>query len=296
LQGWQQTVDVYVRRDHRPQDGRGAPVFFFVHGGGWIIGDKLTAPYTLFARLLRDGWIVVSCNYRLAPRVALPELFTDVKRALAWVKTEVCTRFGGDPAAVACGGESAGGHLALMLAVTANERAFQPDCEGVDTSMAACVDLYGLNDLADSQGHYARRDHGATRRFLAVKVFQRPWEGNEALYQQYTPSAWLARRPAEALPPFLLVHGGIDNLVPVEDSQAFFAALQQRRAQAAAKAAANGAPGGDGGGGAAPDVLIVLPTAHHSFNWVPSPRTLAVDEAAAAFLRRTVVERRPVVA
>ena len=71
-QPFQNRLDVFVRRD---QAQRGpAPVFLYVHGGGWIISDKAFVPYSLFATLLRRGWIVVCCNYRLAPGVPMAEL------------------------------------------------------------------------------------------------------------------------------------------------------------------------------------------------------------------------------
>ena len=256
-----------------------APVLFYVHGGGFIVGDKAFSPRTLFATALRAGWLVVSCNYRLAPRVPLSEIVTDVKRALAWTKTEGCERFGGKASAVVCAGESAGGHLALMLTLTAHDKSYQPGFEAVDTSVSACVDLYGVHDLLDSSKYFAQRDKGAMIRFMARDVVQQPLDdAHKAQWLRYSPRDLLTATAPELVPPILGVHGAFDNLVPVPDARAFYSLLRQRRASAAA--------------GAAPprvaDVYIELATAHHCFNWIPSPRTLAFDAAALAFMTAAV--------
>ena len=270
-QPFQNRLDVFVRRD---QAQRGpAPVFLYVHGGGWIISDKAFVPYSLFATLLRRGWIVVCCNYRLAPGVPMAELVTDVKRALAWTKSEGCARFGGDPNAVAVGGESAGGHLSLTVALTGGDASYQPGFEGADTRVMACLDLYGVHDITDEGGHFAVRDQGAFVDFMATQVMQAPLHSHRPLWERYSPRALLEAADVDAIPSIFGVHGVLDNLVPVNDARDFYKRLRQLR------------PAEDA-------VFIELATAHHCFNWLPSPRTMAYDEAAAAFLAHVHARRQ----
>ena len=127
---------------------RDAPVLVQIHGGAWMTGNKRTQGRLLMNRLARAGWVCVAINYQLSPRVRYPEHLVDCKRALAWVRDHV-GEFGGDPSRVAVTGGSAGGHLAALVALTANDPAFQPGFETVDTSVMACVSMYGAYMLGE---------------------------------------------------------------------------------------------------------------------------------------------------
>ena len=76
-------LDLYRPRDADP--GKPLPVFFYVHGGGWVIGDKATQGLPLMAHVAARGWIGVNVNYRLSPHATFPDHLIDVKRALHWV-------------------------------------------------------------------------------------------------------------------------------------------------------------------------------------------------------------------
>lgn len=102
-----QAVDVY-----RPP-GEGHPVFVFVHGGGWVEGDRRL--YAKLGRAVAAAGIVTVCvGYRLSPEVKHPEHVRDVAAALRWVRDHI-SEHGGDPARVCLGGHSAGGHLAALV-------------------------------------------------------------------------------------------------------------------------------------------------------------------------------------
>jgi acetyl esterase/lipase len=107
-----QMLDVF-----RPKGIEGRPVVIFVHGGGWIIGDKcLFGLYRAFGRFLaRQGIVAVLPNYRLSPAVEHPEHVKDVARAFAWTRRHV-KDYGGDPDQIFLCGHSAGGHLVSLLA------------------------------------------------------------------------------------------------------------------------------------------------------------------------------------
>lgn len=78
-------------------------------------------------------------------------------------------QFGGDPDFVMVGGESAGGHLSMMLAMTPNEAVYQNGFEDTDTTVNGCIDLYGAHDLTDANDEFQQRDlKGEFRFFIAV--------------------------------------------------------------------------------------------------------------------------------
>ena len=145
---------------HDGVPGRAKPVLVYIHGGGWTVGDKMFAARALVNYLAQhEGVVVCSVNYRLAPEVSFPGQLHDLKRALWHIKQNVHT-WGGDPAKVCVAGESAGGHLTALMALTANNRAYDPpEFTGhEDTSVCCAVDIYGVHDLADSEGHHRSLD------------------------------------------------------------------------------------------------------------------------------------------
>jgi acetyl esterase/lipase len=132
-------LDVYRHRD-RPT---GCPTLLQVHGGGWVLGSKNEQGVPLMLHLASRGWVCVSADYRLSPRATFPDPLIDLKHALRWIREEG-PAYGVDPDFVAVTGGSAGGHLAALVALTANEPAYQPGFEKVDTSVRACVAFYGV--------------------------------------------------------------------------------------------------------------------------------------------------------
>jgi len=112
-------------REHRldvmvPHDAESSlPVYIYFHGGGWTSGDK--APLTKYAASqAADGMIVVNANYRMATRFQLKHMLEDGNSVLDWVAQNIAD-FGGDPTRIVLGGDSAGGHIAALLAASVNE-------------------------------------------------------------------------------------------------------------------------------------------------------------------------------
>lgn len=103
-------LDVY--RSEQPSDAR-LPVVFWIHGGGWQVGDKSDVgikPKVLTER----GFVFVSTNYRLLPEVDMDTLIGDVAKSLGWVHKNIA-RHGGDPERIIVGGHSAGAQLAALM-------------------------------------------------------------------------------------------------------------------------------------------------------------------------------------
>ncbi|GAB4522660.1 MAG: hypothetical protein OHK0046_35540 [Anaerolineae bacterium] len=104
-----QILDVYI-----PADVEDYPVLMFVSGGGWVDGNKDWVG-NVGRTLARSGIGVVTVNHRLAPQANFQQQVSDLAEAFAWIKTRIA-EYGGDPARVAIGGHSAGGHLIGLLA------------------------------------------------------------------------------------------------------------------------------------------------------------------------------------
>ncbi|WP_300011797.1 alpha/beta hydrolase [Pseudonocardia sp.] len=217
----------------------GAPVLVQVHGGGWTGGDKAHSAAPLMAHLVAHGWVCVTVNYRLGPHHRWPAMIVDVKRAIAWVKEHI-GGYGGDPSFVAISGGSAGGHLASLAALTANDPAFQPGFAGADTTLAAAVPVYGVHD-------FSRDEHGL------FALLERKVIGTTRVED---PDTWLAASPLHRVtvdaPPFLVVHGDTDTIVSVGQSRRFVRRMREVGAEVR---------------------HAELPRAQHGFDAFPTART-----------------------
>jgi acetyl esterase/lipase len=209
-------LDIY----HDGTERSGRPVLLYVHGGGWSpVSNKNHQGKPLMLHLAARGWLCVSANYRVSPRVAFPDHLIDVKRALAWVRAHAHA-FGGDPSFVAVAGGSAGGHLAALLALTENDPEYQPGFEDANTSIQACIPLYGVYDFVPDQTLKM-----AERRlwFIERYVMQKKHAEHRAEFEKASPY-WRVRDDA---PPFFVIHGSNDTLVPVAEARAFVARLRE---------------------------------------------------------------------
>jgi alpha-L-fucosidase 2 len=195
-------------------DGPGPfPTVILVHGGGWTAGDKSGGPQKgymapMHEPLTKAGFAWFSINYRLAPKYRWPAGLEDVETAIRWVKAHAA-QYRLDPQRIVLSGESAGGQLINMAAVRADAA----------TRVAAIVTFYGsANLLENALG--ADGKLGASRAALLGRTeFDAP---TKALLQEASAINYI--KPG--LPPFLLVHGTLDDHVPYQGSVEFQAALR----------------------------------------------------------------------
>ena len=243
---------------------KSAPVMLYLHGGAWTFGDKREQGRPMLHEFVARGWIVVSANYRLAPRDPWPAQIEDVTRALAWVKKNVAA-YGGDPSRVVVAGGSAGGHLAALLALSSDEPAWRPaDVVGVsDWRVAGAIPLYGVLEMTGDERHWRGLGAGI-RALLEGRIVQRPFEGHEDLYHSLSP----LHRIHEAAPPFLVIQGAVDTLVDVNVARGFVARFREVAL--------------------APIYYVELPLTQHAFDVTASPRTSATTRAALAFAESVV--------
>jgi acetyl esterase/lipase len=127
--------------------------FIYVHGGCWYLFDKDFGTRPLFRQLAAQGHVIMDVAYRLCPEVDIYGMVGDVKRAVAWMKTNA-GRYHVHPERIVLAGGSAGGHLALLAAYTpAHPRLNPADVQGCDLSVRAVASFYGPTDLRACYDH-----------------------------------------------------------------------------------------------------------------------------------------------
>lgn len=202
--GGSQQLDIY--RSDRPGPN---PVLLWIHGGGFVAGDKAGVDETLDA-VLDAGWDVVSANYRLTlddGTDAFPAGLLDLNRAVRWIRANAAAQ-DWDPATVAAAGHSAGGNLAGMLATTAEDPALQPpdlppELAAQDPSVVAAIAIAPVADLAT----FAANDGWDE----IVRDYTRCRERD--CTDAFTAGSVQTHVDADAAP-MLSVHGVLDGLAP----------------------------------------------------------------------------------
>lgn len=248
-------LDIYAPKNPLPGMSP-APVLLQIHGGGWMIGNKKEQALPLMNLMAARGWICVAVNYRLSPKATFPDHLLDVKQAVRWIREEIASH-GGDPNFIVATGGSAGGHLSSLLTLTANDPAYQPGFENVDTSMNGCVPFYGVYDFSDT---YRMQVHGGLTETIGKYVLKEKLTDNR--------DAFLAASPMHRIhsdaPPMFVVHGDQDSLAPVEEARHFVKLLRETSKS--------------------PVAYAEIPGAQHAFDIFHSPRSAIVVEGVARFL------------
>ncbi|CAN5671652.1 alpha/beta hydrolase [soil metagenome] len=209
-----QQLDVWRRPDVAPD----APVLLFVPGGAWVQGTRVLQGHTLLAHLVKQGWVCLTMDYRVSPVHRWPRHIEDVNAAIAWARANV-DRFGGDRDFVAIAGCSAGGHLAALAGLTPGEPLFRRELTAdADTSVDAVVGIYGRYDWQDRSTRSRENFQG----FLERVVVRRKQSRHPEIFRAASPMA----RIHEDAPPFFLIHGEQDTIIPVNEARAFRTALE----------------------------------------------------------------------
>jgi acetyl esterase/lipase len=250
-----QLLDVWRPKELPAQP---APVMIFVPGGAWVHGGRILQGYALMSHMADLGWVCLSIDYRVAPNHPWPQHITDVKTAIAWARANV-DKFGGDRNFVAIAGTSAGGHLAALAGLTPNDAEYQVDLpDGSDTSVDAVVGIYGRYDWEDrSTVERARFVDFLERVVVKRKIAKRP-----EIFRNASPIA----RIHDSAPPFLVIHGGGDTVIPVQQARDFVEKLGNVSRSAVSYAE--------------------LPGAGHGFDMTDGARTGSTATAIGLFLNQ----------
>ena len=255
-------LDVYQPKGVQSGDRRQAVLQ--IHGGAWVLGDKREQGIPIMHHLAANGWVGFNANYRLSPKATFPDHLVDLKRALAWIR-EHAAEYGADPDDVVVTGGSAGGHLAALMALTANDPRYQPGFEDVDTSVTAAVPFYGVYDFTNRSGQYEPSFHKTLVEPLVMK----------ARYAE-EPDKFVEASPIDQVhpdaPPFLIIHGDRDSLAPVSDARLFVERLRAVSSE--------------------PVLYAEMHGSQHAFDIFPSIRSAHAIEGVERFL--TALRRRRV--
>ena len=204
-----QKLDLYV-----PENREGAmPLIVWIHGGAWMEGSKNHCPPLPWTR---KGYLVASVDYRLSHEAKFPAQIKDCKAAVRWLRIHA-EEYGIDPHRFVAWGDSAGGHLASLLGTAGNVPEWELELPSVSSRVQVVIDWYGRADLtkvstdptwANSPSALLLGGCGSDVADLAKKA---------------SPIFHVSKDD----PPFLIMHGSMDSMVPQRQSEAFASALQE---------------------------------------------------------------------
>jgi acetyl esterase/lipase len=225
-------ADVYL-----PQGLSGKlPVILWLHGGGWRLGDRRLGP-DLKRFFAERGFAMVSIDYRLSGDAIFPAQAVDVKTAIRWIRS-VAGRFSFDENRIGVWGSSSGGHLAACAALAAPEVFASEEHKEFSSAVQAVVDGYGPTDFSqmdaarpapvqsdsdrESTAVQKAINTGGADSFESLLIGAPVSTAHEAV-QRANPITYVR----SGAPPFLILHGQSDVLVPWQQSQLLYDALRE---------------------------------------------------------------------
>lgn len=198
--GWEGKMDLYL-----PPKERGlSPAIINIHGGGWQNGSKDTQGG--FNSYFKAGFAVANIAYRLSGQATAPAAIEDTRCALIYlIKNAKALNI--DVNKIIIMGGSAGGHLALMGGLLANNNRFDTNCSGVkNVKVAAIIDKYGIVDVGEKR--YGKFRSGSEKKWLGDKV-------NDLAFIASVSPIEVVKKDS---PPIFIVHGDADPTVPIQQS------------------------------------------------------------------------------
>jgi acetyl esterase/lipase len=199
------------------QPAQRLPVIVWLHGGGWRMQDRTARP-NLLAHFAVHDYVMASIDYRLIPGTRHPGQLYDVRAAVRWLRTHAA-ELGADPTRIGLWGSSAGGHLAALTGLASEVTRLPGEVSAtVSPAVQAVVDGYGPADLTKA------RVGSPEAELLGGPACDRPDIARDA-----SP----ALQVRDHAPPFLIMHGRDDNMVPATHSIALYDALAGRGHEAA---------------------------------------------------------------
>lgn len=192
-----QTLDLYLPASQP------APLVLWVHGGGWKSSDKswILVPY-----LVAKGYAVASINYRYSSEAIFPAQIQDANEALNFLLHHA-EEYGLDKNRVAVAGDSAGGHLALLLGLARDEGGFGADA---NVRPRAVIDFFGPTDFTVFTEAPPAGAEDVITQLLGASPRDRPDLAKAASPVTYVTAA---------SPPVLILHGDKDSVVPASQSR-----------------------------------------------------------------------------
>lgn len=185
-------LDIYLPRDRSEELH---PAVIYIHGGGWRGGDKSRGAQA--TELVRRGIALFSINYRLSGTAKYPAAVEDCRTAVRWVR-ENARKYGIDPQRLGLLGSSAGGHLSLLVALSAEKE---------EDKVQAVCSWFGPADFTTG---YEKKSNSAAWVFLGGSPSELP-----EVFKEASPATYVSKDD----PPVFLVHGEKDTTVDIEQSE-----------------------------------------------------------------------------
>lgn len=200
VDGWDGKMDLYLP----PKDKGASPVVINIHGGGWARGSKESQ--TGFNTFFKRGYAVANIAYRLSPQATAPAAVEDTRCALIYlIKNAKALNI--DVNKIVIMGSSAGGHLALLGGLIADNPIFDKNCRAGETvKVAAIINKYGVADLSETAP--GAQNNRTAAFWLGDKV------KDLAFRRSVSPIYYLKKDS----PPIFSVHGDADPTVPYQQS------------------------------------------------------------------------------
>lgn len=188
---------------------RPLPAIVWLHGGGWRMQDRKARPDFL-RHFARHGFVMVSIDYRLTPETIFPGQLHDVRKALRWIRSHA-DEYGIDADRIGLWGSSAGGHLAALAGLHSSDTLLEgEDASTVSAAVQAVAEGYGPANFQD------QRDDSPEAALLGGPIRDNPDRARAA-----SP----VHQVGTGAPPFMILHGTADTLVPASHSIALHDAL-----------------------------------------------------------------------
>jgi acetyl esterase/lipase len=181
---------------------KATPAIFFIHGGAWRSGKRSDMKFYC-VKFAEKGYVTATASYRLTGEAPFPAAVHDVKCAVRWLRASAA-KYQVDPKRIAVSGNSAGGHLSMMIGYS-DDPALEGTGgnNGVSSGVCAVVNFYGPTDLTTD---FAKKQ-GVVEDFMGGKTFDEAPD----IYRLASPLFHLTRDD----PPTLIFHGTIDSTVPI---------------------------------------------------------------------------------
>ena len=223
---WRLDLAMPEERGTRPR-----PAIVFIHGGGWRFGDKRKEPFLGPALdFASKGYVCVTVNYRLLDEAPMPACVEDVKCAVRWLRAHA-GQYNVDPEAIGAYGNSAGAHLAAMLALCPASAGLEGDGPWQEHSSAAQAVVASTTPTSFMVPMSDRQKERMESNTMPDKLLRnKPQELPEELRKRISPITYVNA----GAPPFLLVHEASDPVVGVYQSDELVKALRQAGAEDAA--------------------------------------------------------------
>jgi acetyl esterase/lipase len=209
VKDWEGRADLYIS----PNASKPTPILINIHGGGWRSGVKETQGG--FNSFFKAGFAVANMEYRLSGQATAPAAVEDTRCMLIYL-IQNAKALNIDPNKIIIMGGSAGGHLALMGGLLANDHRFDTNCPGVENvKVAAIIDKYGIADVWDWT-------YGPEHKSSSPKLWLGDKVNDENFIKSVSPISYLTKNS----PPIFIVHGDSDPTVPYQQSVDLYKKLQ----------------------------------------------------------------------